>query len=189
MLIAKELGKRFGSRWVFRGLQFQVSSGQVLGVFGSNGSGKSTLLRVLAGLATANEGEVALSGEVDLRRSVGYAALDLALYPDLTAQEHLDLAARLRGGGTKGWLERVGLPADQPTREFSSGMRARLRLAISMQHEPLMLLLDEPGASLDEAGRSLVQDLITEQCERGVVVLATNEPNEKEWANHAITLG
>lgn len=165
--------------------------GQVLGVFGPNGCGKSTLLRLLAGLATASEGKITRKSSGDLRQSVGFAALDLALYPDLTAQEHLALAAKLRGhpANAEAWLSRVALPPDQPTREFSSGMRARLRLALAVQHSPSFLLLDEPSASLDEAGRTLVREIIREQCERGIVVLATNDPNEKEWAHHAITLG
>ncbi len=165
--------------------------GQVIGVFGPNGCGKSTLLRLLAGLAPASEGKITRDSSGDLRQSVGFAALDLALYPDLTADEHLVLAAKLRGHPSKAeiWLNRIALPPDQPTREFSSGMRARLRLALAVQHSPTLLLLDEPSASLDEAGRNLVRELIAEQCGRGIVVLATNDPIEKEWAHHAIHLG
>ena len=192
MLFAEGIGKRFGSRWIFRGLQFSVASGQVLGVFGANGSGKSTLLRLVAGLNVPSEGKIRIDGESDdLRQSIGYAALDLALYPDLSASEHLTLATQLRGSpsNTDSLLERVNLPKDQPSREFSSGMRARLRLALAIQHAPKVLLLDEPSASLDKEGRDLVQQIIQEQTQRGVVIIATNDPQEKEWAHHAITLG
>ncbi len=165
--------------------------GQVIGVFGPNGCGKSTLLRLLAGLAPASEGKITRDSSGDLRQSVGFAALDLALYPDLTADEHLGLAAKLRGHPSKAeiWLDLIALPPDHPTRYFSSGMRALLRLALAVQHSPTLLLLDEPSASLDEAGRNLVRELIAEQCGRGIVVLATNDPIEKEWAHHAINLG
>ena len=146
----------------------------------------------MGGLTVPSEGRIRIDGETDdLRQSIGYAALDLALYPDLSALEHLTLATQLRGGTSDAasLLEKVNLRKDQPTREFSSGMRARLRLALAIQHAPLVLLLDEPSASLDQEGRELVQQIIQEQTWRGVVILATNDPQEKEWTHHAITLG
>src|SRR5256885_3232939 len=70
MLEASGLGKRYGSRWIFRGISFQLKKGDRLAILGSNGTGKSTLLRCLAGLLMPNEGKVEMP-EGDLRTTLG----------------------------------------------------------------------------------------------------------------------
>lgn len=191
VLAAANLGKRFGSRWLFRHIEFELARGQVLGVRGPNGSGKSTMLKVLAGLADASEGKVARP-ERDLRLSLGYAALDLAVYPHLSAGEHLELAGRLRNVEPRSeeLLARVGLAnvGAKPTSQFSSGMRARLRLAVAIQTDPAILLLDEPTAALDDAGRELVVELVADQRARGVAVVATNDPADRRFFTHEVEI-
>ncbi|HXH62138.1 MAG TPA: ABC transporter ATP-binding protein [Fimbriimonadaceae bacterium] len=180
------LGRRFGPRWIVRGVEIEVSQGQVLCVLGSNGSGKSTLLRMLAGLLSPTEGKVERTG------TLGYSAIDLAVWPQLSAREHLDLAGELRGKSTDtvALLEHVGLKdaVDQPAGEFSTGMRGRLKLALAIQHSPQILLLDEPSAALDGAGRTLVEQIVDEQKQRCAVVIATNDPIDRRLATHELDL-
>lgn len=182
MLTATGLGRFLGGRWLFRELDFQLGCGDVLVVRGANGSGKSSLLRVLVGLDAPQRGTILRP----LR--VGYAALDQALYPKLTLIEHLHLAVEVRGCGSAGLPDGVNLPLDQPLEAFSSGMRARARLLLATAHEPELLLLDEPGASMDEAGHAWVAGLVEAQRHRGVTVIATNDPSEAELATHEVTL-
>ncbi len=184
MIQTHNLGKRFGPHWLFRSVEMVVEPGQVLAVLGKNGSGKSTLLKILAGLATPTEGAVIPP------ESCGYAALDLNLYPTLTAIEHLELSARLRGCPTRTGelldmvnLERAG---HQMVGQFSTGMRVRLKLALAIQHHPSVLLLDEPTASLDQAGIEIVDEVI--RAFDGAVVMATNDDADRRWATHAIAL-
>jgi len=187
ILAASNLGKRYGAKWLFRRFEFELQVGDALAVVGANGSGKSTLAKILAGLLPASEGAVESPG------CLGYSALDLALYPYLTVQEHLELAARLQGIEPRAseLLERVGLAraADQPTLQISSGMRARLKLALAIQPEPDLLILDEPGASLDEDGRALVASIVEEQRRRGAVVLATNDDREVSLCSLQLHVG
>src|SRR5215216_594155 len=96
LLVAKGLGKRFETNWIFRGLTFEVKAGDGLIIVGRNGAGKSTLLRALAGLVTPTEGSVQTAPE-DLRTGLSMAALDQSLYPHLTVREHLELFGKLRG--------------------------------------------------------------------------------------------
>lgn len=161
--------------------------GAPLAIVGPNGSGKSTLVRILAGVLTPTAGQVHLdvNGERveadDLAHQVGLVTPDLRLYPDLTARETLDFLTRVRGisrdaiGPT---LDRVGLGdrADDLVRTYSTGMRQRLRLATAVLHDPPVLLLDEPGATLDPAGRAFVADLVADASR--AVVVATNDPEE-----------
>lgn len=186
-LRTRNVGKRYENRWIFRGLDIDLFPGQCLAVLGSNGSGKSTLLKVLSGLNPPSEGTVE-SGRV------GYFALDLAVYPGLTGREHLDLALELAPEplsiDSAEPLRRIGLEnaIDQPAGQYSSGMRARLKLALATAKPCDLLILDEPSASLDEAGIALVGQVIAEQLKTGAVVLATNQPDDLKWSTHELRL-
>ncbi len=186
LLKAEGLGRKFGSRWLFRGLEFQAGPGACLAITGPNGSGKSTLLKIVSGLMPPTEGTV--------RRpeTVGSAALDLALYSELTGAEHLHFAARLRGcePGLE-LLDRFGLADAQnkPAKHYSSGMRARLKFCLALQHQPGLLILDEPTAALDEDGRRLVREAVADQAQRGPTIIATNDHRDLEWATHELRLG
>jgi ABC-type multidrug transport system ATPase subunit len=191
VLEVEGLGKRYGGRWIFRNLSFRLGQGDRLVIVGRNGAGKSTLLRTLAGLLSPSEGRVMLAGG-DPRLTLGLSALEQALYPQLTVAEHLRLAADLRAcdDRTDELLEQIGLgyARDYPASQLSTGMKARLKLALATQARPRVLLLDEPGAGLDEQGRSLVEQIASEQRERGCLVMATNDPAERRLAELELEL-
>ncbi len=190
MLVAEDLGKRFDRRWVLRHISFELKQGDCLAVLGRNGSGKSTLLRLLASLEVPTEGQVRAPQEPTL--TIGYSALDQKLYPNLTIREHLDFAGDVRGIPARSdeLLDRIGLTASAKTmgRALSTGMRSRVRLALAIQSHPLILMLDEPGAAMDEQGQALVASICKEQAERGVLILATNDPNERRHTNLELAL-
>lgn len=191
---------RYGRRRLFEGLSVSVEAGVPLAVVGANGSGKSTLLLVLAGIVTPTAGSVALSvgGEAVPTEArplhVGLVAPALQLYEPLTARENLAFLARARrlGDGAARVdeaLGRVGLldRADEPLATFSTGMRQRMRLAAAALHRPPVLLLDEPGATLDAAGRALVAEFVATP--DAVVVVATNDPDEAALCPRRLTIG
>ena len=179
----RDLARRFGPLRVFSGLSGRVEGGAVLAVRGANGSGKSTLLRCLAGLLRPERGAIAAreSGrELDVagrRARVGYLGPDVAFYDELTARENLDFFARLRGIPAetgRALAERLGLPASRPFHALSSGMKQRLRWAVALQHEPLLLLLDEPFQNLDEAGERTARELLAERLAAGALGLVAS---------------
>ncbi len=194
--------KRFGHRSVFSNVCAEVRTGETLVVTGHNGSGKSTLLSVIAGLLPPDRGAVRfVSGGKDVavddrRRILSLVAPDLTLYPELTALENLEFFARVRG---LPWqrekavqlLARVGLAGRERdlTGTFSSGMRVRAKYAVALYSEPLVLLLDEPTAMLDESGVQIVDQVISEQRSRGILVLATNDPRETRYGDLFLHLG
>ncbi len=197
----QNVNKRYGQRRVLRKVQAEVSSGQVLVIAGRNGAGKSTLLRIVAGLSRPTSGQVrffregrALPAE-ERRRLTGLVAVDVALYGELTAWENLSFFARVRGRRLtaeegEALLATVGLAgrAADLVQAYSSGMRQRLKYACALLHGPPFLLLDEPGSNLDEAGRTMVEGIIARQRERGLVVLATNEPREVAYGDVVLRL-
>jgi len=195
MLQATRLGKKYNAQWVFRGIEFYLEKGECLLVTGPNGSGKSTLLRLLAGLESPTEGSIEKDVQ-DARKDIGFASPELRLYPNLTGLEHLSLAAQLRGcetnsKNTYALLHDVGLSLDckKPTSVYSTGMRARLRLAMAIQTKPKILLLDEPSASLDECGKEILKEILSNQRYRGCIVLATNDPYDRQFGEWEIHLG
>lgn len=189
MLRAENLGKRFQNRWIFRQIDFDLQPGDRLLIRGRNGSGKSTLLKVIAGLIPASEGKI-VRPEGDVPKTIGYAALDLAVYPALTGREILEFGEALRGipSAAQADLERVGLKGaeDQLVGKYSSGMRARLKLAIALQAKPPCLLLDEPTTALDEFGRSLVRSIVHDY--PGIVLIGTNDPADLVMGNLELNL-
>lgn len=193
--------KRFGRRRVLHQLSAEVETGKVLGITGPNGSGKSTLIRIIAGLLMPDRGEalVEFTGRpldrFERRRITGWVAADTGLYGSLTGAEHVWLSASLRGlsprrSDVADILRMVGLSGrgDDPVRTYSSGMRQRLRYACALVHEPVLWLLDEPFANLDEAGADLVRELVHTQRQRGATIVAGNDARELAMADEVIVL-
>jgi len=157
------------------GLDLTVEPGQVFGLLGPNGAGKTTTLKLILGLLRADRGEVRLFGhpasDPAVRSRLGYLPENPYFYEYLTAEEFLDFYGRLQGMSraarrvrVKAMLERVGLGnrASTALRKFSKGMVQRLGVAQAIQHDPELVILDEPMSGLDPIGRREVRDLILE---------------------------
>ncbi|MEX2181271.1 MAG: heme ABC exporter ATP-binding protein CcmA [Gemmatimonadaceae bacterium] len=179
---AEGVTRRFGARWVLRGISLRVAPGEIVGLLGANGSGKSTLLRIFATLLRPNGGTARVSGadvtgDADaVRRRVGFLAHSTGLYEDLTARENLKFAATMLGrapGDLDALLERVGLTpvADRRVRGYSAGMQRRLSLARLLLASPRVLLLDEPYSNLDADGIALMNTMLRGAAASGAAAL------------------
>jgi heme exporter protein A len=185
---ATGVARRFGTRWVLRGVTLQVRSGETVGLLGANGSGKSTLLRILATLLRPNSGSASIYGHDvvraadEVRARIGFLAHEPGLYEDLTAEENLRFAATMLGGSGVGGggapeigdvLARVGLAhaAGERVRGFSAGMARRLAVARLLLGRPQLLLLDEPYSNLDAEGISMMSGVIKETVQGGGAAL------------------
>jgi heme exporter protein A len=186
VLALRGVGHAFGERVVLRDLDLELAPGSSLAVFGPNGAGKSTLLRIAAGLLRPLRGSATLDGELlaeagpKLRRRIGYVGHRPLVWGGLSCAENLALYARLYGlpaQAAAASLARVGLAerAGDTARSLSQGMRQRLGLARALLHEPDLLVLDEPHASLDADGAALVDALIEAARGRATVLVATHD--------------
>ena len=181
----------YGRRLLFSDITAEVAPGRCLVVSGANGTGKSTLLKIIAGLVRPE------AGRIDFQGTRGYAAPDVQLYGELTGDENLAFFARLRGipsAGSADLLKQVGLPIARGrdvVSAYSSGMRQRLKLAVSLLGDPPLLIWDEPTATLDSAGRSLAERVLSQSRAAGrIAVVATNDPAEAErWGDLSLTIG
>jgi heme exporter protein A len=197
-----DVAASYGARPVLAGLTLTLHGGETLVVVGANGSGKSTLLRLMCGLQRPSAGYIAYLVEgqryrpEQARDLVGWVAPDLQLYRELTALENLEFFARVRGlqptrAEMEALLEEIGLGGrgNDLLATYSSGMTQRLRYAYALLHHPPILLLDEPTVTLDERGAALFERVVAAQRERGITVIATNDPREIRFGDYVLRLG
>jgi len=198
---ATKIQKKFGRRLVFSDVSFSLEKGDALSIAGNNGSGKSTLAKICAGVLSPNKGTIDffLNGTLlstDERfLHIGFVAPYLQLYDEFTPAEHIEFLRQVRNQKTDApyeeyLLERVKLLSRKNdfVRTFSSGMKQRLKYALALLHSPRLLILDEPTSNLDDDGRTVVFEIIREQCELGIVIVATNEHQDVELCNKHILL-
>jgi heme ABC exporter ATP-binding subunit CcmA len=182
LVVANGLTHWFGRELALEGVDLVVDTGEHMAVLGDNGAGKTTLLRILATALRPTAGQLQVAGldayreKRRLRHHIGYLAHAPGLYPVLSAVENLeffcDLRAvpRTRVGET---LEAVGLTsvADRRADQLSRGMQQRLAIARAILHEPRLLILDEPDASLGEDAA----DVLARVMDGKTVILATHD--------------
>ncbi len=170
--------RRQGDR-IFCPLDVNLAAGQAVVVLGPNGCGKTTLLRLLAGILQPAE------GTVTRRATTAFLGHASALKGELTCRENLDFLRRfhgLPGISASRALARTGLAGLglRPARALSAGQKRRLGLAGLLVSPRPIWLLDEPYASLDDAGGQLVDELLTEHLAEGrTVALSTHQRKPK----------
>ncbi|MEJ2430579.1 MAG: heme ABC exporter ATP-binding protein CcmA [Deltaproteobacteria bacterium] len=200
-LEVNDLCKHYTGTLLFKDITFELHPGEVLSITGWNGSGKSTLLRIIAGLVRPTSGKVEMffQGESipkeSRRRFVGMVAPAFSLYEELTALENLEFFCKVRGIAYErkvclARMEQTGLSenAHKLCRNYSSGMKQRLKLAQALLHNPPLLLLDEPGCNLDSKGMEVVEKIISAQRQRGMAIIASNEKREVDYGDRVINL-
>jgi iron(III) transport system ATP-binding protein len=174
LLRITDVSRSFGAATVLSGIDFSLARGERLAVVGSSGSGKTTLLRLIAGLDVPGTGEISINGKVVSRpgkllvmpehRGVAMVFQGLALFPHLRALDQIAFAARGENGRQRAreLLEKVGLAsrASAPLDQLSGGERQRIALARALAQEPLLILMDEPFASLDDQRRAEMRELL-----------------------------
>ena len=178
------LTKSFGAVQALRGLDLEVSTGQVTGFLGPNGSGKSTTIRILLGLLHADGGQVSLLGgdpwvdAVRLHRSIAYVPGDVTLWPNLTGGEAIDILCRLSGpldpNRKQVMLERFELDPTKKARAYSKGNRQKVALVAALASKAELLLLDEPTSGLDPLMEAAFTESIREVKADGRSVLLSS---------------
>ena len=159
MLVANGLTHRFGSELALEGVDLVLDTGEHIAVLGDNGAGKTTLLRILATALRPMLGSLQIAGldafreRRRLRHHIGYVAHAPGLYPALSAVENLEFFCELQGvqrSRVDEVVDQVGLAAVAHRRagQLSRGMQQRLAIGRAILHEPRLLILDEPDASL-----------------------------------------
>jgi ABC-2 type transport system ATP-binding protein len=186
MIEIQGLVRRYGEVEAVSGLTLAIPGGQVFGLLGPNGAGKSTTLRILATLIRPTSGTVRIGGfdvatqPDEVRRIIGYVPEGADLYDSLTGMEFLELVADLHrlppevaDARRRPLLESFALLDDaaRPIGEYSKGMKQKLLITAALQHDPTVLLLDEPLDGLDVAAQEVLKGIIRRQAAAGRVVV------------------
>ena len=195
------LSKTFGREAVIREASFSLSSGSRTAILGPNGSGKSTLLQLIAGALVPSSGSIthAVSGTpiaADMvYRQVSIAAPYLGLYEDLSLRECIVFHARFKpfrpgiGEADVARIAYLDLGLEKPVRNFSSGMKQRLKLSLAILSNTPLLLLDEPASNLDAEAISWFRALLRDHTDGRTLVVASNrQPAEHDLCDRALEL-
>ena len=191
--------KRFGPVVALNGLDFSVEAGEVHGFLGPNGSGKSTTIRLLLGMLRANAGSIRVLGldpwrdVASLHRRLAYVPGDVALWPNLTGGEVIDLLGRLQGGQDRArraqLLELFDLDPTKKSRAYSKGNRQKVALVAALATDAELFLLDEPTSGLDplmeEAFRGCVREL---RAQGRTVLLSSHILSEAEALSDRVSI-
>lgn len=197
----QSLARKFGRRDLFANLDLSFQTGEVLGVTGGNGSGKSTLSMILLGQLRPSKGSMQwqLDGRAlsyDERRAVSWIVAPYShWYEPLTADENLRFLTEVTGRTFDGRavqsaLDQVGLGGrgSDLVRTYSSGMKQRLKIAAIEILRPALLILDEPGSTLDQDGHALIKSRLSSWREFAAIALATNDEREVALSDRQIHL-
>lgn len=194
------VAKRFNYDWIFRRVNYRFEAGNQYAITGANGSGKSTLLKIISGQLTPSEGKISYQTDAkdisidEIYRSVSYAAPYIDLIDDLTFDEAIRFHSQFKPFQTGLTLKEIksaaGLTAHSSKflKEFSSGMRQRVKLILSILSDSKILLLDEPTTNLDDAGVNWYLDLIRSYSRDRIIIVGSNQQREYSFCPHIIQM-
>jgi ABC-type multidrug transport system ATPase subunit len=193
--------KRFNTEWIFSNLNFSFTTGQHYALIGNNGSGKSTLLQIIAGYVGLTKGDIqwiSTSNETidstNIFHYISFAAPYLELVEEFTALEQIAFHQQFKplqnGLEPIELLEKIGLKnaAKKQIRNFSSGMKQRLKLALAIFDQAPILLLDEPCSNLDQEGIQTYHQLMQAYAMHKLIIVASNDPQEYQFCSQQLSL-
>ncbi|AHF18722.1 ABC-type polar amino acid transport system, ATPase component [Leuconostoc mesenteroides KFRI-MG] len=194
MLEIKNLTKKYDQNVIFKSLNLTVYDGEVLSIVGPSGIGKTTLIKIMAGLETADDGEIILNGEnIDITSessdtNIGMIFQDFNLFPNYTVIDNITLApinvnkqssSKAVEQGQE-LLESLGMldKANLFPYQLSGGQKQRAAIARALAMNPKILAYDEPTSGLDEASTHQVADVVKTLKKRGVtqVIITHDQP-------------
>ena len=196
----KDVGKRYMDNWIFKNVNLQFQNGKTYALLGANGSGKSTLLRIIAGIQTQNAGDVVHSRNnkeiivEQVFKEISFCAPGMDIIDEMSLIEflnfHFSFKKLIHNITIDDILTELNMHAvrNKYIHEFSSGMTQRVKLAQAFFSDTPILLLDEPCSNLDTQGVDLYKSWIKNYTTNRIVIIASNDPREYEFADELIAI-
>ncbi|MCU7557497.1 ABC transporter ATP-binding protein [Macrococcus sp. TMW 2.2395] len=194
-IIVSQLTKSFHQQHVFQNISFSVNKGEIVGIIGASGSGKTTLIQCMLGILQPDHGTVTINNQfmpdLNALQHIGYMAQSDALYEDLTGLEHLKFFGRiyqLKKAELVRAIERVADITDltphlnKRVAGYSGGMKRRLSLAISLLHQPELIILDEPTVGIDPILKRKIWHAFNDLHAQGTTIIITTHIMEEAEA-------
>lgn len=188
-IVVRDVTRTFGSLTAVDGVSLDVGAGEVVGLLGANGAGKTTLIKMILGLVAPTSGQIRLFGAAqsrELRRRVGYVPQNLGLYSDLTVQENLDFRAQV--------FDSTPIPTNRTAGDtlvagLSLGKQRLVAFDAATQHDPDILILDEPTSGVSPLARAELWGLIRQRADADTAVLvSTHHMDEAEQADRLVIM-
>ncbi len=188
-------GKKYNREWIFRNLSIEIKSPSTFVITGGNGSGKSTLLKTISGFETPSEGKIIyqnykvkhIVSPEHIYKQVSYAAPYIDVFEDYTIQELFKFYSQLKplknGVNYKEFISIIELEKakNKAIKNFSSGMKQRVKLGLAILSETPILLLDEPTSNLDKKAIDWYQNLVKSNLENRIVFVASNNQKDESF--------
>jgi ABC-2 type transport system ATP-binding protein len=181
------VSKKYGKKLTLHQVSFTVNKGDILGLIGPNGAGKSTILAILATIIKPTTGKALIDGQdaikhpEKVRKQIGYVPQEIALYPTLTVKDNLKFWAEMAGRRLS--KEEIENAADivhlkeqlhHKVQTLSGGMKRKLNIAVSLLHDPDILILDEPTVGIDIQSKRDITQFIKGLAAKGKTIIYTS---------------
>lgn len=201
-IVVNQISKSFHQQKVLDDISFSVEKGEIIGIIGASGSGKTTLIQCMLGIQKSDHGNVTINDQLmpnlNALQHIGYMAQSDALYDDMTGLEHLKFYGniyKLKKNDLNLAIERVGEMTDltphlkKRVAHYSGGMKRRLSLAISLLHQPDLIILDEPTVGIDPIlKRKIWQSFHALNAQGTTLIITTHIMDEAEACDKLLLL-
>ena len=196
----EHIGRRFNREWIFRDVNYIFESGTSYAILGANGAGKSTILQVISGSLSSSEGIITYSkdgillNQENVFEHLSMAAPYLELIEEFTLKELIDFHFRFkkyRSGLDRDLLiELMGLKRSEhkAIKNFSSGMKQRVKLALAFCSNTEIILLDEPASNLDQQSLEWYLSLIENYSSERILIICSNQLQEYSFCKEQLNI-
>lgn len=204
MLKVKHIHKSYGKQAILEDISFNIESGTIVGLVGENGAGKSTLINIIASLLKPDQGSVMLDNldfrknEKLFRQSIGYIPQDISIWDHFTVRENMIFFTKLSSvNKSEEDLEQLCLDLklnkwEERVDTLSGGQKRKLNMALSLIHDPKLLLLDEPTVGIDMKSKAEIVQFIKDRVYKNeMIALYTSHDiaEIEELCDHIICIG
>lgn len=194
MLRVNHISKNFDEIAALQNVSLEIQPGEFFGLLGPNGAGKSTLMKIIIGFIHADSGKVLLGDheitvdDILVKKRIGYVPQEISLFMELSAHQNLKIFGKLYGIPAAQLEEKIKSVLDlvqlydrkkDAVKEFSGGMKRRLNLAVSLLHDPDIILCDEPTVGVDPQSRNAIFDMLVDLNKAGKTIVYTTHYMEE----------
>lgn len=201
MIIQLEnISKRYGFEWIFKQINYQFEPSQRYAIVGPNGSGKSTLLKVISGGLVPTCGKLTCSiqhkrvtDDIEMVKEIAFAAPYISLIEDFSLEELYDFHAsfkKMKSASKEEFFEvsQLGIHKKKYIKNFSSGMKQRLKLSLAFLTDSQVLLLDEPTSNFDAKAIDWYLNLIENYTKDRLVIIGSNQEYEYGFCEQRLSI-
>lgn len=175
----KNITKNYGSKSVIKNFNLQIKKGETVALLGKNGAGKTTLFKILLNITKVDNGKIEIMGESNkkskLREKISFLGEDYDLYPYLTVEEIVNLAAKFYKIYEKDWvfekLAEFDIPLSEKISKLSKGMKQTVKLVQALANKGEIIILDEPTIGLDVKMQHEILEILKEMNEKGKTII------------------